>query len=267
MRAIVVDDESLLLDSFLRFSRNIKDLDVIKTFEFAEGAIEYAETQSFEIAFLDIELPGMNGVECAKILRSKMPNLLIVFTSAYYDYLHESNEIGADDYLLKPYSEQIIERSMEKMRLLVHRQKKNIYVQMFGRFVIMKDGEPVPLRGKAKEILALILAKRGKEISNEEIYSTIWESRECTNVSMKVYYNALKRLKDNLKKYDIQNIIFSTPRGQMANLEAFDCDYYSWKDNKDEKQEQFNGEFMTEYTWGEYILGSIINDVYYEMNE
>lgn len=259
MRAIVVEDEQLMIDAFMRLSKNIDDLSVEKTFMTAEDAIEYSETNSYEIAFLDIELPGMNGIECAKKLQEKIPGLLIIFVSAYDHYLRESNQIGGDGYLVKPYNEEILQKMMEKIRLLVKRQKKNIYVKMFGRFTILKDGEPIPLRGKAKEILALILVKRGKEISNEEIYSTIWESREYSNINMKVYYNAIKRLKDSLQKYDLQNMIYSTARGQMANIDIFDCDYYSWIDRKNDRQEQFEGEFLSEYSWGEYILANIIN--------
>ena len=264
MRAIVVEDEAIMLKSFLRLSKGIPDLDIVATFEMAEDAVAYAETHHFELAFLDIEMPGMNGIECAKVLREKMPGLLIVFVSAYDDYLRESNEIGGDDYLLKPYTTEIIEKSMEKMRLLVRRQRKNIHVQMFGRFVVTKDGTPVPLRGKAKEILALILVKHGKEISNEEIYTTIWEERGYSNVQMKVYYNALRRLKDTLKVYEIQEILISTARGHMANTDAFDCDYYTWMNRKmraDEminEADQFEGEFLSEYSWGEYILGNIM---------
>lgn len=258
MRGIILDDEPLMINSFMRLSKNIKDLQIDATFEYAEDVIEYARTHSFEIAFLDIELPGMSGIECAKILKERNPELLIVFISAYDGYLRESNQLGGDDYILKPYNEDIIENVMKKMRLLVRRQKKRVYVQMFGVFMVMKDGEPIRLSGKAKEILALILARCGKEISNEEIYSTIWETREYSNENMKVYYNALKRLKDNLKKYDLENIIFSTARGQIANVAVFDCDYYSWKYGNSEPQEAFEGEFLTEYSWGEYILGNMI---------
>ena len=190
MRAILVEDEPLMIEAFLRMSKDVKDLNVVGTFETAEDAIDFAEDHEFEIAILDIELPGENGIECAKILRKKMPELLVVFISAYDDYLREFNQIGGDDYIVKPYKKETIENMMEKMRVLVKRQKKSIHVQMFGRFIVTKDGVPVPLRGKAKEILALILVKRGKEISNEEIYSTIWEARECSNVQMKFYYNA-----------------------------------------------------------------------------
>ena len=44
--------------------------------------------------------------------------------------------------------------------------------------MFLKNGVPIPLRGKAKEILALVASRCGKEISNEEIYSIIWEERE-----------------------------------------------------------------------------------------
>lgn len=213
MRGIIVDDEPLMIEAFKRLSSGIEDLEIEGAFESAEEAIEFSTDHPFEIAFLDIELPEMNGIECAKVLREKMPGLLIVFISAYDDYLRESNQIGGDDYIVKPYRRETIEKTMDKMRFLVQRQKKSIYVQMFGRFAVKKDGTPIMLRGKAKEILALILVKRGKEISNEEIYSTIWESREYSNVHMKVYYNALKRLKDSLKENDLADIIFSTARG------------------------------------------------------
>lgn len=264
MRAIVVDDEPIMIKSFLRLSREVEDLNIVETFEMAEDAVAYAEEKTFEIAFLDIELPGISGIECAKALREKLPGLLIVFVSAYDDYLREFNMIGGDDYLLKPYTTETIENSMSKMRLLVQRQKKPVYVQMFGNFVVLKDGVPVPLRGKAKEILALIMVKHGKEISNEELYSTIWEAREYSNIKMKVYYNALKRLKTSLEKYGMQEILLSTARGQMANIAAFDCDYYDWiEDNMGvgrglNTAGKFEGEFLTEYSWGEYILGNIV---------
>lgn len=267
MRAIIVEDEPLMINAFMRLSQGIEDLNVEEAFEFAEDAVAYAENHVFEIAFLDIELPGMNGIECAQKLREKMPELLVVFISAYDDYLREFNQIGGDDYLVKPYKKETLENMMGKMRLLVRRQKKSIYVQMFGRFTVLKDGVPVPLRGKAKEILALILVRRRKEISNEEIYSTLWETREHSNVHMKVYYNALKRLKDSLEKAGMKDMIYSTAHGQVANTAMYDCDYYAWQDDNVDRQDRFEGEFLTEYSWGEYILGNIINHDKHLFNE
>ncbi|MST82365.1 response regulator [Bilifractor porci] len=258
MRAVIVEDEQLMIDAFVRMGREIEDLSIVGKFLTAEDAVKFSQTNSYEAAFLDIRLPGMDGIECAKRMRQIMPQLLIVFISAYDSYLRETNQIGGDGYLLKPYNEEILRKTMDRLRLLEKRQRKNVYVKMFGRFTVMKDGVPVPLRGKAKEILALIMVNRGKEVSNEEIYTTIWESREYSNVNMKVYYNALKRLKDSLKKYGLENLIYSTGSGQMANVDLFDCDYYSWLDHRNDRQEQFEGEFLSEYSWGEYILADII---------
>ena len=90
MRGIIVDDEPLMIEAFKRLSSGIENLKLEGAFESAEEAIEFSENHSFEIAFLDIELPEMNGIECAKALREKMPGILIVFISAYDDYLRES---------------------------------------------------------------------------------------------------------------------------------------------------------------------------------
>ena len=126
--------------------------------------------------------------------------------------------------------------------------------------MVLKDGKPVRLTGKAKEILALIVTRRGWEISNEEIYSTIWEGRPYSNAFMSVYYNALRRLKKSLKAAGIDHILVPTPRGQTVDTSLFDCDYYSWKDDNSDSRDHFEGEFMSEYSWGEYILASILHE-------
>ena len=105
MRAIIVEDEPLMIDVFMRMGRGIEDLHVVGKFMTAEEAVEFSGTNSYEAAFLDIKLPGMDGIECARRLRKIMPQLLIVFVSAYDSYLREVNQIGPDGYLLKPYTE------------------------------------------------------------------------------------------------------------------------------------------------------------------
>ena len=70
-------------------------------------------------------------------------------------------------------------------------------------------------------------------------------------------------MKDNLEQYELKDMIFSTTRGQMANTEMYDCDYYSWQDKNYDESERFEGEFLSEYSWGEYILGNIITNEEY----
>lgn len=257
MRAIVVDDEPIMLRKFVRISANIEDLNIVGQFESASRALDFAAKNSFEVAFLDVAMPIVNGITLAQKLRSIMPDVIIVFISAYDGYLWDFNQIGGDYYIIKPYNLQTIEMAMEKLRLLSQRQKKDIYIQTFGRFLIFKNNNPLNLTGKAKEILALVTMQRGKEISNEEIYSTIWEGRAYGNIEMTVYYNALRRLKQILKKENLENLLISTKRGQLINTSLFDCDYYAWKDKKAEIKERFEGELLSEYSWGEVYLAQM----------
>ena len=260
MRAIIVDDEPLMLRRFERLSAGIPDLRLVGKFESGVKAVSYVKNNPIEAAFLDVAMPVINGVELAVELRKLRPDILIIFVSAYDDYLWDFNQIGGDYYIIKPYSRETLELAMEKIRLLSLRQQKDVFIQTFGRFLVLKKGVPIPLSGKPKEILALIVTRRGKEISNEEIYTTIWENRPYGNVEMTVYYNALRKLKTVLREAGLSDLLFSTTRGQLINTALFDCDYYAWQDKNMGARDRFEGEFLTEYSWGEWILGKILNE-------
>ena len=260
MRAIIVDDEPLMIAKFMRLSEGLPGLSVVGQFQSASGALEFARDNRVDVAFLDVELPETNGIALAKKLRKLRGDIIIVFITAYDEYIRDSNIIGGDYYVVKPYTRDVLVLMMEKLNALAVRQKKPVRIQTFGRFMVLKDGQPVPLVGKAKEILAMVVTRRGKEISNEEIYSTLWEGRPYSNVNMSVYYNALRRLRSSLKKAGLEGLLVRTPRGQMADTRLFDCDYYDWKDGDPDRRAPFEGEFLPEYSWGEYILADMISE-------
>lgn len=264
MRAIIVDDEPIMIRSFKRLTQQISNLEIMESFYYPDEALEYVEHHPIDVAFLDVEMPIMNGIELAKKLRSVQSNLMVVFITAYDTYVHESNALQADYYIVKPYTKETIEFVVKRLAKLAgeSEKKKPLYIKCFGRFTLLKDGKPVSLVGKAKEILAYLVTKRGHEVSNEEIYRVLWEDRYCDNVHMKVYFNAVRRLQDNLEKEGLSELFISTARGKMINTDLFDCDYYAWKDGKSGKEEQFNGEFLSEYSWGEEILAEMTEELY-----
>ena len=260
VRTIVVDDSKIMLRMFEQMSKDIPDINLEGSFERAEDAIRYAQNHPVDLAFLDVEMPGIDGIELALRLRSIRSDILIVFITAYEEYVRDFNSVGGDYFVLKPYTKKTLEMVMEKLRLMARRQNKRLYIGTFGRFVVMEGDRPLQLTGKAKEILALIVTRRGKEISNEEIYSTIWEGREYSNEQMSVFYNALGRLRKALRKEGCEDLLITTPHGQMINTDMFDCDYYAWQDGNMGPRDKFEGEFMSEYSWGEYILATITEE-------
>ncbi len=262
MRAIIVDDEPLMMRKFERLSEEIADLNLVGKFEDPRQALEFMEKEPVEAAFLDIEMPVMDGITLAEKLREMRSDIIIVSVTAYDEYIKEFNDIGGDYYIIKPYTRKVIENMMEKIRLLSSRQNKDVYIQTFGRFLVKRAGKPIRLTGKAKEILALVVTRNGKEISNEEIYSIIWEGRPYSNANMAVYYNALRRLRGFLREADLSDLLISTTRGQLLNVDMVDCDYYSWKEKNSDLRSRFEGEFLTEYSWGERMLSDILCEEY-----
>ena len=261
MRTIIVADEAIMLRRFRRISSKIPDIQLIGCFEDAESAIRAMEEDPADLAFLDIDMPIMNGLELARKLREIRKDLLIVFLTAHDEYIRASNEIGGDYYLIKPYSGKTLELAMERLRLIGRRQEKNLYIRTFGRFLVMRGNEPLPFTGRAKEILALLVARRGKEVSNEEIFRTLWENRPYSNRNMTVYYNAVRRLKDVLEKTNTKDLLITTKRGKRINTDMFECDYYDWQDSEEDERTLFEGEFMSEYSWGEAMLADIMERV------
>ena len=264
MRAIIVEDEWLMIHKFARLTAEIPDLKLCGKFDDAQDALAFVKNDAVEVVFLDVEMPGETGISLAKKMKEINKSILIVFITAYDEYIRQSNEIGADYYIVKPYTKEVLVKMMEKLRLLSARQKKELYLQMFGRFLVKKNDIPLPIRGKAKEILAFIATKRGREASNYEIYTTVWEGRPLGSPHMAVYYNALRRLKNVLYKEKVENLLIQTSTGYLINTSLVDCDYYSWQDGNGASGESFNGEFLSEYSWGEYILGNIIQEEWKE---
>lgn len=118
MQAILVDDEPIMLRSFIRNSAGIPDLNIVAQFQSAEEAISYAESNAFDLALLDVVLPQMNGIELAIKLRELHPELLIVFISAHDESLQLPTDLKPNCCISKPYNKSTIEAMVQKIKEL-----------------------------------------------------------------------------------------------------------------------------------------------------
>ena len=136
MNLLIADDENLELKVL---EKTVKKyfVDELEIFASSNGrkASQICDEVKPDIALLDIEMPGMNGIELAKYIKEKYAECIIIFITAYdrFDYAIEAMHIKAFDYLLKPWKEErlcelintAIEnvRSMQKTDGIVHSQK------------------------------------------------------------------------------------------------------------------------------------------------
>ena len=84
-----------------------------------------------DILLTDINMPQMNGLELAKLVREQSPRCHIVFLTGYddFDYARSAIKLGADDYLLKPFSKNDVEEMLAKLRTKLDKERKKAQIQ------------------------------------------------------------------------------------------------------------------------------------------
>ncbi|HEY4064318.1 MAG TPA: LytTR family DNA-binding domain-containing protein [Puia sp.] len=99
MTCIIVDDEPLAREGMQLLIRTMEDLTLLGSFSGANAASQYLSANEVDLVFLDIQMPGINGIEFARTIPQ---GTLVIFTTAYSEYALDSYEVEAIDYLLKP---------------------------------------------------------------------------------------------------------------------------------------------------------------------
>ncbi len=268
MKIIIVDDELWSVEQFKIECEKIDDVSLIGYFDNPYSAIQFAKENKFELALLDIEMPGMNGIELAKELRKIYPELLIVFVSAYNNYLEEFIKVHADYYLLKPYSKEDIEDVFKRARLLVKRQEKRVRIVTFGQFDVFIDGKPASFNGKkVKELFALLVDKKGQPLQSEEAFYCLWEGEDYTNENASKYRKLWARLLEFLNENKLDDLIINDHKGMKClNTDLVECDYFKFLDGDLKARRNFTYTYMSEYWWGEETLAKLSEMKYSTMD-
>lgn len=127
MKCIIVDDEPIARKGVKKLVDQISQLELLDSFGSAEAAAEYIRTTEVDLIFLDIQMPGINGMEFA---RSIPKHTLIIFTTAYSEYALDSYEVDAIDYLVKPIDPAKFRKAVDKAityhSLLLDEEEKSV---------------------------------------------------------------------------------------------------------------------------------------------
>jgi DNA-binding NarL/FixJ family response regulator len=106
VRVVIVDDHALVREGTVQLLRQTADLEVVGQAGSGEEAIAVLETTRPDVALVDVNLPGMSGLELARLAATSLPSTRILIVSAYDDYAYvaEALDIGVGGYLLKTAS-------------------------------------------------------------------------------------------------------------------------------------------------------------------
>ena len=180
IKILVVDDES-------RMRKLVKDFLIKKGYEVLEAAdgeqaldLFYAD-KDISLIILDVMMPKMNGFEVCREIRehSKVPIIMLTAKSAETDELN-GFEIGADEYISKPFSPKILVARVEAILRRTNQLEENqiltagaIRVDRAAHIVTI-DGERVELSYKEFELLTYFMENAGLALSREKILNSVW---------------------------------------------------------------------------------------------
>lgn len=134
-----------------------------------------------------------------------------------------------------------------------------IWVRTFGSFDVFIEGVPIRFSSaKAKELLALLVDRRGGSLSAEEAINYLWEDRPVDKQVMSNYRKVAMRLQNTLEQYGIGNLVINNRGVRSLNMAIVDCDLYRFLVNDQNSISMFHGQYMQNYSWGENTLGMLM---------
>ena len=249
MRAICVEEEP----SVRALLGELPQIEETLGFARAADALAGLDENSAELAVLDIDLPEMNGLEFAAIIKARWPEMSILLVSADSRCALEAFELRVSGFVLKPVTRRRLEREVEySLRKRKPPAKRRVEVRTFGGFDCFADGRKLSFRqAKCKELLAYLVDRRGSGVTRAEAFSILWEDRLYDRAMQKQLDAIIRSLRATLQSYQIADILEIRSGTMRVRPELLSCDLYRFLSGEPDAVEAYGGEYMSGYAWAE----------------
>ena len=247
MKIVAVDDEKIALQGLISsIQKAAPDADVYG-FRYASEAITYMEEVKFDVAFLDIEMRGMDGVTAANKLKGLNPDINIIFATGFGSYRDVAFDLHASGYLIKPITAEGVKRELENLRRPV-REEKKLKAIAFGNFQILYGDEHVKFKyQKTKEMLAYLVDRKGAMCSTGELMAVLFDDDDHN-----AYYQRLRSdLRSVFASIGCESLIVQQKGLLGVAVDQVDCDYYDYLNGKTDLGKVYHGEYMIQYSFAE----------------
>ena len=247
MRVLLVDDEELQLTRLEKTVKNVLSVGCeIVRYSNPVLAAEESVDNKIDVAFLDIEMPVLNGIGLAKKLKKNNPQVNIIFVTAYDHYALDAYKLHASGYVTKPVSEEKVRAEIEALRYPVEiKATKKLQVKCFGNFEVFSLGTPLNFRyAKTKELLAYLVDREGASVNVNELNAVLWDEDHKSYLR-----NLIVDLKEALKAVGADEVFINRRNAYSVDPDKLDCDAYAYKRNDPDAVRAYRGEYMAQYSW------------------
>ncbi len=268
MNILAVDDDNSSLEIIAGLIKEIKPDSVCYCFDSALSALAKAREEEIDVAFLDVNMPELSGIDLGKYLVELNPFMNIIFLTEHKEYAYEAMQLHASGYIYKPEVEKRVKKELESLRYPELRKKyKRVFAQTFGNFELFVDGEPVTFKyNRTKEVVAVLINNRGAQTSNGELIASLWEDDGDPDKKLSYLCNLRQDLQNTFKKLKLEGIIIKQ-RGSMAIAkDKIECDLFDWLEKKKDSKYQYLGDYMNQYSWPEFFHAEL-DEISYALYE
>ena len=251
MKVICVDDELPEVERTLGQCAAIPEIAETKGFTVPQEALDWLRDHPADLAILDINMPGMDGITLASRIRTVSPKTAILFLTAHKDYAFDAYAVHPAGYLLKPVP---LEKLAAEVRYVRGSRREadpaHIRVRTFGTFDVYVDGRPVSFRlAKSKEILAYLVDRQGSGVTRAEVFAAVWEDSLYDRRMQKQFDVYLRSLRNTLREAGIPEILEMEKGILRVRPDTFSCDAYRFYSGDSSAINAYRGEYMTAYSW------------------
>jgi two-component SAPR family response regulator len=237
LKAIIVDDEKPAVSILKIFLEKTGQVDVVCTFQNPKKALNDIEKLKPDVVFLDVEMPGMSGMEVASNISLMDHNSEIVFVTAYDRYALQAFNVNALSYLLKPVLEKDINKTVKRLmkvcgKLPINQKvKPQAKIQCFGEFEVYSNSSGQPLKwrtSKSKELMAYFFQNRGIPISKWKLCEVLWPEGNQDKIDINLHttiYKMKKTLRNSNIDVDVKFVnkaYIMNMKGVYSDLDEFD---------------------------------------------
>ncbi len=257
MRILCVDDEPLMLKMLEMAIRDAKPDADITAHKKQADLLEDARKNGCDIAFLDIHMRGMNGVELAKALKEVNPKMNIIFVTGYSEYAGEAMSLHASGYIMKPVTKEKIKQELEDLRFpIVPKKDALLRVQCFGNFdVFLPDGSHLHFeRQRSKEVFAYLVHRQGSSCTTREIAAALFEDEPFDKKQQNYVQQLIHAMIKSLKEAGAESAVVRSYNALAVNPDVLDCDYYRFKELDAGAVNSYQNEYMSQYYWADFMF-------------
>ncbi len=260
MKTLTVDDSKPIVNMVIRILTKLYPKAEHLGATEVKDALEIFGSTKIDVAFLDVEMPVVSGIELARRLQEINPKVNIIFITGHVEYMKDAFALYASGYITKPVTEEDMKGAMDHLRYLVSDESKKVRVQCFGNFEVFVDDRPVHFaRSKSKELFAYLVDRRGAACTNEMMIGNLWPDQPPSeNIKTNLRVTLLEMI-NAFSALGYENIFFRGRNSMAVDTGKLDCDYYNYLNGTND-HDIFRGEYMTQYEFAEETRAFLQNE-------